>query len=171
MKAVRSPPRSFPPSGDPYAAPVQLHGGGAGEERANSSPGRLLPCSRWQQHPAQLLWERCDNPAGPRGPWWMALWRERKDEDVSATCALSFLIPFCFSFLPGLAEILMGSLFCLHMATIIYALRVKARVPYLGHLMIISLLPHLLQEGLVSLLLHPGDLWRRRQHHEATSST
>lgn len=74
-------------SGDPYAAPFQLHGSRAGEKRENASPGRLLPCSRGQQHAAQLLRERCDNPAGPRGPRRLALRRERKDPDVSATRA------------------------------------------------------------------------------------
>ena len=71
-------------SGDPYAAPVQLHGGGSGEEREDPRPGHLLPRSRRQQHPAQLHRGRRDNPAGPRGPRRVALRREREDEDVSS---------------------------------------------------------------------------------------
>lgn len=71
-----------PPSGDPHAAPVQLHGSRPGKERQDQSPGRLFTRSRRQQHPAQLLRERRDHPAGARGPGWVALRRKREDQDV-----------------------------------------------------------------------------------------
>lgn len=84
------------PSGDPHAAPLQLHGRGAGKERENSSPGHLLPRSRRQQHPAQLLRGRRHHPARPRGPRRLALRREREDEDVSgdARGQRKFLVSF-----------------------------------------------------------------------------
>lgn len=73
----------FSVSGDPDAAPVQLHGCGTGTEREDSGSGHLLPRSRRQQHAAQLHRERCHHPAGPRGPRRLALRREREDQDVS----------------------------------------------------------------------------------------
>lgn len=71
-------------SGDPHAAQVQLHGSRLGKKRSDSSPGRLLPRGRWQQHLAQLLWERRHHPAGARGPGRLALRGEREDQDVRA---------------------------------------------------------------------------------------
>lgn len=79
----------FSVSGDPDAAPVQLHGCGTGTEREDSGSGHLLPCSRRQQHAAQLHRERRHHPAGPRGTRRLALRREREDQDVSPTSGSS----------------------------------------------------------------------------------
>lgn len=72
-----------PGSREQDPAALEFHGRRPGAQRPHAGEGHFLPRGRGQQHSAKLQGGRPHHPAGARGPRWLALWREREDQDVS----------------------------------------------------------------------------------------